>query len=150
MGYVQEAMISFVRHAAKRDREEWRPFFYRCLWSRIRDWQRRRKVWRHLFRPFFRPHDQRDGTGLVELDNLPGPAEARPEKLLERQETRRRLLAGLAGLPLRQQEALLLHDWQGLTLAEPARAMGCSPSSVKTHRARGLAGLKRIIETEGG
>jgi RNA polymerase sigma-70 factor, ECF subfamily len=54
----------------------------------------------------------------------------------------------LAELPVRQRTALVLRYWGELSEAEIAREMGCSPGTVKTHAARGLAALRARLEAE--
>lgn len=144
---LQEAMIAFARHADRRPREEWRGFFFRCLWSRLRDWQRRQRFRLRLFRPFFGSASDSGGGG--ELNSVPGPNRSQPEITAERNDDRRLVLAALKTLPPRQQEALMLKEWQGLTVGETALAMNCSESSVKTHLARGLAGLRQVLAQQG-
>ena len=140
---LQEAMVAFVRHAGKRPRGRWRLFFFRCLWSRIRDRERRRRIRLRFFRPFF--GDPGDG----ELASRPAPPDSDPERALERKGEREALLAALDRLPLRQKQALMLREWQGFSVAETAEIMGCSSSSVKTHHARGLSAMREILEREG-
>jgi RNA polymerase sigma factor (sigma-70 family) len=53
------------------------------------------------------------------------------------------LMRGLATLPQRQREAVLLHYLADLDTAQTARVMGCSAGTVKAHLARGLAALRR-------
>ena len=67
------------------------------------------------------------------------PSEAPPvEAQLDAKYTARRLEAGLAKLPERQRAALLLRSREGMSYSEIAKALGASPSGVKSriHRAR--------------
>ncbi len=116
-------------------------------YRRIRDWQRRQTVWRRFFRPFFRPENDTAGAG--DIDSIPGPARIQPEEMAERENEKQLVLAALKQLPVRQQQALMLREWQGLSVSETAVAMECSESSVKTHQARGLERLRQILESSG-
>ena len=49
---------------------------------------------------------------------------------------------GLAALPVRQRQAVLLRYLADLDIPQVARAMGCSSGTVKAHLARGLAALR--------
>jgi DNA-directed RNA polymerase specialized sigma24 family protein len=53
---------------------------------------------------------------------------------------------GLAGLPERQREVLVLRYYGDLSEAQIAEALGISPGAVKTHAARGLASLRPVLE----
>jgi RNA polymerase sigma factor (sigma-70 family) len=55
------------------------------------------------------------------------------------------LLAALAALPRRQREAVVLRYLAGVEEPELSRAMGASPSSVRTHVQRGLATLRGLL-----
>jgi RNA polymerase sigma-70 factor (sigma-E family) len=56
------------------------------------------------------------------------------------------LIDALRRLPERQREALVLRHWLGLREAEIAAAMGISAGSVKSHTARGIAALTKVME----
>lgn len=49
----------------------------------------------------------------------------------------------LAALPARQRTVLVLRFYDGLDDAEIAEVIGCSPATVRSHAARGLAALRR-------
>jgi RNA polymerase sigma-70 factor (sigma-E family) len=59
---------------------------------------------------------------------------------------RRAVLDGLAGLPERQREVLVLRYYADLSEAQIAEALGISQGAVKTHAARGLASLRPVLE----
>ncbi len=59
---------------------------------------------------------------------------------------RRAVLDGLAGLPERQREVLVLRYYGDLSEAQIAETLGISPGAVKTHAARGLASLRPVLE----
>ena len=51
-------------------------------------------------------------------------------------------------LSIKQRAALALTKGHGHSVEEAAALMGCSPGSVRTHIARGLAGLRREMTDE--
>lgn len=55
------------------------------------------------------------------------------------------LVSALATLPRRQREAVVLRYLAGVEEPELSRAMGTSPSSVRTHVQRGLAALRQRL-----
>ncbi|MEV8548398.1 SigE family RNA polymerase sigma factor [Streptomyces glaucescens] len=57
---------------------------------------------------------------------------------------RNALLTALAGLPVRQREAVVLRYWEDLTETQTAEAMGCSVGAVKSNAAKGIAKLRAI------
>ena len=102
------------------------------------DWFRRNKV-RNRWRVWLRGDDeQRDNP----LENQPGAPAYRPDHGAARVEMTGALETALGRLPPRQQQAFLLRIWEGLDVAQTARAMGCSQGSVKTHYSRAVHRLR--------
>jgi len=139
---VQDAMLAFARRYAAKPEKEWPPLFHRVLQNRIRDWARRQKV-RNRWRVWLhRDDDSRDEP----LEQAPDPAIPPIERQLDQQEATERLQQAVSDLPLRQQQVFLLRIWEGLDVADTARAMGCSEGSVKTHLSRALGNLRNKLE----
>ena len=138
---VQDAMLQLARSYARRPAPEWPPLFYRILENKIRDWQRRRAVKSRLF--LWRAADTDDERDPIAL--YPDPAPSAGERL-QRGEALQRLEQALRELPTRQREAFELRLWEGLSVEDTARAMGCSGGSVKTHLSRALTALRAELE----
>ena len=139
---VQDAMFGFVRHYAGKPPAEWTPLFYRVLDNRLNDWHRRRAV-RSRWLDAFASADADEPDPLAQVADLDDPG---PLLRLAGSEAAVALDAALAALPLRQRQAFLLRVWEGLDVADTARAMVCSEGSVKTHLSRALASLRRALE----
>jgi RNA polymerase sigma-70 factor (sigma-E family) len=73
------------------------------------------------------------------------PEEANPEPVSR--EDRSELVAALQALPGQQRAVVLLRHWLGLSTAETAAEIGISEGTVKSHASRGLAALRRALET---
>jgi RNA polymerase sigma-70 factor (sigma-E family) len=75
------------------------------------------------------------------------PTDALPERAEAPDATTRRVedeLWGLVlGLPAQQRAAVALRFYEGLSVAETAAVLGCSPGTVKSNTSRGLAALRR-------
>lgn len=141
---VQDAMIKLVRRYAQRSTEEWTPLFYRILQNGVRDWHRRRFVRSRVIAWF--------GSSTADVDRdidviaaTADPAGRAPDQELESQQAMRDLEAALAGLPTRQREAFMLRTFEGLDVADTAKAMGCTAGSVKTHYSRALHSLRETL-----
>ena len=138
MDIVQDAMIKLVEKYADKPAGEWKPLFYRILHSRITDFYRKKAL---LKRIFFWVADPTEDNELAA-----GPrTESGPMELLTEQLTLEHLIEGLRNLPLRQQQAFLLRNWQGMSVAETSRIMKCSEGSVKTHLFRATHALKKLL-----
>jgi RNA polymerase sigma-70 factor (ECF subfamily) len=139
---VQETMLRLAERYADRPPREWGPLFHQILQSRIADFHRREAV-RRRWRIWFRGDDLEHGDGL---ENLPDPAGARPERLADMADMAGALEQALTGLPRRQQQAFLLRTWEAMSVAETAKAMGCSEGSVKTHLSRANQALREKLK----
>jgi RNA polymerase sigma-70 factor (ECF subfamily) len=136
---VQDAMMNLVQSYASRPEEEWRPLFYRILTNRIRDMQRRRTVRGRIMA--WLPARDEDDEEVDPMAQAPSH-EPTPSQRLELDEAIGVLEAAIAALPPRQQQAFLLRNFEGLDVADTARAMSCSEGSVKTHYFRALENLR--------
>ena len=137
---VQDAMLTLVKRYAQRDPEEWGPLFTRIVQNRIRDWYRREKV-RNKWRIWFGKEDD-DKQGI---ENLPDGGTNDPLRQIANAGMTEELEHALRGLPLRQQQVFLLRVWEGLDVAETAKALGISSGSVKTHYSRAVHRLREVL-----
>lgn len=137
---VQDAMLTLVKRYAQRDPEEWGPLFTRILQNRIRDWYRREKV-RNKWRVWFGKEDD----DKQDIENLPDGGTNDPLRQIANAGMTEALELGLRGLPLRQQQVFLLRVWDGLDVAETAKALGISTGSVKTHYSRAVHRLREVL-----
>ncbi len=139
---VQDSMLKLVQRYADRPEEEWAPLFHRILQSRIRDWYRRTAV-RRRFRGWLGGGD--DDPAGDPIDAVPDPRADDPESGAHRERSLGRLEVALRALSLRQQQAFLLRAWEGMDVAQTARAMRCSQGSVKTHYHRAVRALRERL-----
>ena len=137
---VQDAMLTLVKRYAQRDPEEWGPLFTRIVQNRIRDWYRREKV-RNKWRVWFGKEDD----DKQDIENLPDSGTNDPLRQIANAGMTDELEKGLQCLPLRQQQVFLLRVWDGLDVAETAKALGISAGSVKTHYSRAVHRLREVL-----
>jgi len=141
---VQEAMIALVKNYGHKNSDDWGPLFHRMLQNRIRDWYRRNTV-RNKLRGWLKldtdEHEQQDP-----IQTAPDLYTKNPQEQASSGDTINALDAALKQLPLRQQQAFLLRNWEGLNVAQTASAMGCSQGSVKTHYSRAVKSLRASLE----
>ncbi len=135
---VQDAMLVMVRNYAGRPESEWGPLFHSVLQSRINDWRRRTRV-RSRWRVWLARDEDSDDDPLA---NLPDGASPEPAAQAAGRAALGALEQALSALPTRQREAFLLRAWEGLDVAQTARAMDCSEGSVKTHYSRAVQTLR--------
>jgi RNA polymerase sigma-70 factor (ECF subfamily) len=138
---LQDAMCRFVEKYSARNFAEWMPLFYRVLQNRIRDWYRREAI-RNRFRVWFTADEQ-------ESDYLENQADGRartPEQQLQNSQGMEVLDQAIRKLPVRQQQAFMLRVFEGMDVAQTARAMGCTTGSVKTHYSRAIHTLRDKLD----
>jgi len=140
---VQDAMLLLVQNYRDKPAGQWKALFYRILQNRIRDWHRRQWVRRRVMSWFFTGPQDEEPEPL----QLPDPDPSAEDRAVARQDLAV-VEEGLKALPLRQQQAFLLRAWEELSVAETAKAMGCSEGSVKTHYFRAVNALRRRLEEQ--
>ncbi|HEX7237366.1 MAG TPA: RNA polymerase sigma factor [Gammaproteobacteria bacterium] len=143
---VQDAMIRLVQRYANRPSEEWPPLFYRILQNRIRDMQRRRAVRSRVLSFFGGTASEEEHDPLAEA---PGPRSENPLEQVTADDAMRALERALSDLPVRQREAFMLRNFEGLDVAQTATAMGCTEGSVKTHYSRAVHRLREVLAEHG-
>ena len=136
---VQDAMFTLARKYGRKPVIEWRPLFFRILQNRIRDWHRRSTVRRRLFAESVR-------DGVDQIDQAVDGTAADPMRSVRADGAADEVQAAISNLPLRQQQAFLMRSIEGMSVAETARAMGCSQGSVKTHYSRALGVLRERLK----
>ena len=141
---VQEAMLGFVRRYRDKPEADWPPLFHRVLESRITDHLRRRQV-RGRVMSWLRG-DPDPAAGADPLAQVPDPREPGPAQRAADHETRSALVAAIGRLPRRQRQVFLLRVWEGLDVADTARALAVGEGSVKTHLSRALEHLREHLE----
>jgi RNA polymerase sigma-70 factor (ECF subfamily) len=143
---VQDAMLRLARRYGDRDAAQWGPLFQRILQSVIRDWYRRTTV-RNRWRQFFgsRSAGAEDEPAEDPLAARFAASDPDPGRQLVNRQAMEALDAALHQLPLRQQQAFLLRQWEGLSVRDTAAAMSCSEGSVKTHFSRALTALREQL-----
>jgi RNA polymerase sigma-70 factor (ECF subfamily) len=141
---VQDAMLKLTKNYASKPSTEWRPLFYRILENGIRDLQRRRSVRKRIMTWLPGPKEDPDNEAQDPLDSVADSATPIPETLMQDQ-AMQQLELSLRALPARQREAFMLRNFEGMDVAETARAMGCSQGSVKTHYSRAVHALREQL-----
>lgn len=142
---VQDAMLRFVRSYADRDPDQWRPLFYGIVQNRLRDWHRRRAVRQRWLAWWPSPRADSDADEGDRLEQLPAEDGADPLAQTTAGQAVKALTAALKRLPARQQQTFLLRAWEGLSVAETARAMDCSEGTVKTQYSRAIETLRNRL-----
>lgn len=137
---VQEAMYRLVDRYGSRDPSEWRPLFFTILQHQITDHHRPRGMIGRFRRWFGDAENTNEAVDQLTSET------AQPTEIADADKLGDSLLQALEQLPPRQHQAFMLRQWQGLSVAETARAMSVSEGSVKTHLSRALAHLRNELE----
>ncbi len=141
---VQDSMIKLVEKYSNKPTEQWKPLFYRILQNRITDHFRSKTIQRKIF--FWKNQHQEDDDFE---DNISRASDyITPEREIIGQKNIERVIGSLKNLPHRQQQCFMLRSWEGLSVKETAKAMGCSEGSVKTHYSRARESLKKSLEED--
>jgi RNA polymerase sigma-70 factor (ECF subfamily) len=144
---VQDTMMVLSLKYANKDEKEWPALFYRILQNKIIDWHRKQTVKNKLFSlfGFIDDHIERH-DGSVDSSHFPTSNTMTPDKAIENTDINNSTMLAIEQLPVRQQQAFLLRQWQGLSIRETADAMSISEGSVKTHYSRAISQLKSKLE----
>jgi RNA polymerase sigma-70 factor, ECF subfamily len=145
---VQEAMMTLVKNYSHKTPEDWGPLFHRILQNRIRDWYRRSSV-RNRLLDWLGLADKQAGGQSEHSDPIQSAVDhhgKNPEDMAKNSDAGQALDLALKQLPLRQQQAFLLRNWEGLNVKQTAAAMACSQGSVKTHYSRAVHRLREVLE----
>ena len=126
---VQDSFVAVHRHWQRIDQGSAPAYLARTVVNRSRSALRHRAVVaRH------RPEPLTDGAPA----DVPVLASARRVAVLD----------GLAQLPVRQREVLVLRYYLDLSEREIAAALGISQGAVKSHASRGAAALRQTLSEE--
>jgi RNA polymerase sigma-70 factor (ECF subfamily) len=140
---VQDAMLTLAQKYAHKTKDDWPPLFHRILQSRIRDWYRRNRV-RNRWRVWFGKSNEVD-TEVDPITMQEDVSAVNPPRQLSADNAITALEDGIRQLSLRQQQVVMLRCWEGLDVAETAKAMGCSQGSVKSHYSRAIHTLREKL-----
>lgn len=143
---VQDAMFKLVRSYSSKAVDDWGPLFQRILQSRITDWYRRQAARNRLFAWFTKSIDEDTGYDSSHLLEAADKGQPEPWENMNGAQLTEVLQQAIHQLPLRQQQAFILRQWDGLSVADAARVMGCTRGSVKTHCSRALGTLRHTLQ----
>jgi RNA polymerase sigma-70 factor (ECF subfamily) len=130
---AQEAFLRLYSTAHRYDeRGHWKALLYRIATNLVRSELRRERRFRLLV-PFLDP-----GHGG-------GSAAPAPMDRLLAVETQRQLAEALAALPFEYRAPIVLHEIEGWSYADIARAIGCREGTVKSRIHRGRERLRRRL-----
>lgn len=138
---VQDAMEALMQKYVHKPPQEWRPLFYRILQNKIKDWQRKSFVRQRFHLTSNGEESQTDAVEKHVESSTIGPAQQYMQDISMQQ-----LQSVLDRLSSRQRQTFLLRIWEGFDVAETARIMGCSSSSVKTHLSRAMGVLQELLQ----
>jgi len=144
---VQDAMFKLVDRYADKPLEELAPLFYRILFNRIRDMQRKSSRLGRLFsfsNRVSQPHTMA-ANEFAQIDYHDEHALSAEQKL-DQAALKYKTDRALNNLPQRQRDAFVLRIWLELDVRQTAVVMSCSEGSVKTHLSRAKRALKNQLQ----
>jgi RNA polymerase sigma-70 factor (ECF subfamily) len=136
---AQEAFLRLYRHLARFDESrELGPWLYRVVVNVCRDVSRASRT-----------------PQVVSLDEAPELMSAQEdvnalEQAVVLDQQRRLVQAALLTLPLKEREAVVLRDIEGLATAEVAQILGSSQGTVRSQISTGRLKIKRYLEATMG
>lgn len=142
---VQDAMLTLSKNYLYKDQSEWGALFHRILQNRIKDWYRSQSV-RHRIFDWFGLSMNNEETEADPIQTAPDRQGHNPAESLDNEELNTAINEAVQKLPLRQQQAFLLRNWEGMSVKQTALAMNCSEGSVKTHYSRATKSLQQQLE----
>lgn len=101
-------------------------------------------ITRHLSLAARRRRSRGEGVDVAD-EAVPDGTRPDPLRHLLRNEVRERVRAAVATLPMLQREALVLVDYEGVSLAEAAAVAGADIGTLKARLHRARAALRRIL-----
>lgn len=113
-------------------------------WTRINDGHPEAYVRRVMVRAHA-SWRSRFWTGEVPTEQLPDRAGRAAADAFTAVDDRHSLTGALRGLPVRQRQAVVLRYFDDLSVEDVAEAMNCSPGTVKSQSAKGLAKLRKAL-----
>ena len=137
---IQDAMLKFVSNYADKVQSNWKPLFYKIVYSKLTDYHRKKNFRSGIMRLFGTKPEE----GYDEIDTIASP-DAVPDDMIHFDDSFERLQKALEVLPMRQQQTVLLRSWHGFDTQETADIMRLSTGSIKTHYSRGLAKLRELL-----
>ena len=140
---VQDAMMQLVRKYANKPEEQWTPLFYRILNNRIMDLHRRNST-QSRWRVWLKNDEDELNDPIQEVAGT----EIGPVEITDLQDSVEKVDVVIQQLSPRQRQAFLLRAWEGMDVAETAKAMKCSEGSVKTHYSRAVKFLREQLQDQ--
>ncbi len=140
---VQDSMFSMVKNYISKPSDQWAPLFFRVLNNRISDHHRKRGFSR--LTQWFGRNEKESEIVDDAVDQLDSP-DFGPDVMLESLDMNATMQSALESLSVKQQQALVLRLWQGMSVKETAGVMGVSEGSVKTHLSRAVREMREQLK----
>ena len=140
---VQDSMFNMVKSYSNKPSAQWAPLFFKVLNNRITDQHRKRGFGR--LAQWFGNDNVEEEPGTEAVDQLASD-EFGPDNIADSSELSNAMELALAKLSFKQQQALVLRLWQGLSVKETAVAMDISEGSVKTHLSRAVHQMREHLQ----